>query len=359
MDERQRRLLRSCLDLDGPVEPTSDDLGDWVHEANQQRVMPLLFHIVISGSSATTAVVESRAQAVQLEIMATIVRFEHDLLAITAELEKVGIPYAVLKGLATAHLDYEQPELRGCGDIDLLVSPLDLDRAIDLLARLGWEQAYALPRNHREFTHAVTLRNERRAEVDLHQRIAHRAVGRLVPTTELLENVRGYTIAGRDLWALSDIDRVIHAALHDRLSRGRYAHLSSTADVLVLTRHHAALAEAVAKRSDRWRVRSLVAAAIRSAYAAAGEPVPVSWQEAFAKPAAGRSILVNRAYLGPKRRPLTEEAAHLQTLPGWSERSRYVSGYFATDPDYAAQNKRPGMWAQTRYLLSRLRPGAE
>lgn len=353
--DRNRRLLRSCLGLSGPVEPSDTDIGEWIHEATRLRVVPLLFELVSSSSVEATNRLAEFVRSAQLDIMRQMVQLEHDLLMVADAFAARGIHFAVLKGLATAHLDYFAPELRQCSDVDLLVSPTELDAARETLNGLGWEQAYALPRHHQSFAHAITFRNGQRSEVDLHQRLAHRAVGCFVPTDELLGAARRYEIAGSQLWALSDVDRIIHAALHAVLSRGPYAHLSSVADVLVLTASRSTLAGQTVERSERWKVGNLVERAIRSSYERIGESVPLEWERTLDRPRTSQSWLVDHAYLGPRRRPASEELAHLLALPGWSERSRYLAGYLATDPDYADQHGRHNLRMQTRYLASRLR----
>lgn len=51
-------------------------------------------------------------------------------------LQENGIPCAVLKGAAADHC-YPQPEHRSMGDIDLIVTPADFDRAAALLLKTG------------------------------------------------------------------------------------------------------------------------------------------------------------------------------------------------------------------------------
>lgn len=353
-DDRSGTLLRHLVQ--GDEVHVGDEVGAWIDHAATQRIIPLLHHacgdarLDLQPRETNESVLDA-----QLQVMSAMVRFEHDLLQIGAALDAAGITWAVLKGFATAHLDYPDPSMRQSADVDLLVAPAELAHALEVLGGLGWSQAYALPRDHLEFTHAVTLRNERHVEVDLHQRIGHRALGRLVPTDELLAARRPFEIAGRRLHALSDADRVIHAGLHEATSRNDYHHLSSTADVLVLTQRHRALAGDVVERCDRWRIAAVFERGIRDAWATARLPLPDEWTVALGRSRRSRSRLVDHAYLGDARRPGAEEIAHLVSIPGWAARRRYLAGYLRTDPDYAAQTGRSGLRAQASYLWSRLR----
>lgn len=57
--------------------------------------------------------------------------------AVLAALRKADIPHVILKGSSSA-MSYPRPELRCAGDIDLLVSPEQLDKAQAILEGLGY-----------------------------------------------------------------------------------------------------------------------------------------------------------------------------------------------------------------------------
>lgn len=358
MELSSARLLCAALDIAGPVEPTSNDLGSWIEVATDQRVLPLLY-LVVSAIAGVTDAEREMVRNMQLDVMATAVRFEHDLLEVAGVLAAGGVRAAVLKGVSTAHLDYPDPSWRQFADVDLLVAPDDRERAIRLLDDAGWVQAYALPRHHERFTHAITLRNGRRVEVDLHQHIGHRALGLRIPTEALLAAAEPFDLAGCSLLALNRTDRLIHAAIHLLSSRGEYRRLSTEADVLVLADCSVDDAAAVLERAEAWRVRPLVEAALRLAHDEAALALPEGWTAAMARPLHRRDRLVERAYLGARRRPVTEELAYLRLLPNMRDRLDYITGYLTTDPDYAAQHGRRGVRSQARYLWERLRSGPE
>lgn len=338
--------------------PTEADFSEWLGVARRERLFPLLHHLVTTGDHRLTDAQKQTVRTAQIDVMGAAVRFEHDLLDVGATLIDAGIEFAVLKGAATAHLDYADPSLRQFGDVDLLVDPEVFPQACVVLEAHGWGQAYVLPRHHERFTHAITFRQGRRVEVDLHQRIAHRALGLLMPPSELLAASVAYEIAGRTLRALCPSHRLIHAAVHTGASRGAYRRLSSLADVLVLAEANTASASDVLAQADRWRIRPLVGSTIEAAYATACLPLPDAWRSAGSEPGRQRNRLVDRAYLGPHRRPVAEELAYLQLMSGWRDRRRYLRGYLATDPDYAERKRRSGPFAQARYLWTRVRSGS-
>jgi hypothetical protein len=354
---RKTRLLRAAVGLDGPVDPTAADWSEWVDLAKTERVLPQLYEVAQTSVTDLTAHQRAEAVAIQLDVASTMVRLEHALLEVAEVFDKGGIPYAVLKGTATAHLDHPDPSLRQFGDIDLLIDPADLGGARALLKSAGWSQAYRLPRYHEEFTHAVTFFASGLAELDLHQHIAHRALGLLVPTQELLADREPFDLAGRTLWALSRPDRLIHGAIHAVASRGPYQRLSSTADVLLLSRLVAPDAGALLARAERWRVRTIVERALRGAHDAAALPIPDAWKRPMAGVVHHRDRLVERAYLSTGRRPLTEELAYLRLLPSWRHRRRYLSGYLVIDQDPSGSGG-VNLRDRVRYLWSRVSRGS-
>ncbi|RMF74109.1 MAG: hypothetical protein D6738_07150, partial [Acidobacteria bacterium] len=67
-------------------------------------------------------------------------------------LERAGIAAVAIKGTVLAHLVYDDPAERSLRDVDLLVAPADVDRALEVLAGVGWRPvtvpALALYRQH-------------------------------------------------------------------------------------------------------------------------------------------------------------------------------------------------------------------
>lgn len=351
------RLLRAAIGLSGPTDPCEDDWDLWVRVASDGRVFPLLQEVVCSGGAGLSAPQRDRSSDYQRDAMAIAIQIEHELLEVATVLDQCSVDFAVVKGAATAHLDYQRPSLRQFGDADLIVAPEEFSTTVAALRRRGWRQSYPLPRHHEQFTHAVTLRRGSGFEIDLHQKVAHRAIGELIPTRDLLRTRVDFEIAGHRVSAFSAIDRLIHAAIHVVGSRGSYRRLSSLADVLVIAERLTLSSSEVVSRAATWRVQRLVEAGIRASYGAALLPVPDGWLHAFDITHSRGSWLVERAYISDNRRPLIEEVAYLRQLHGGLDRMKYVLGYFTTDDEYAARNRRTGLWAQSRYLWSRVRSG--
>ena len=359
MNEADRRaaLLRVVVGRPGPVVPDSETWDAWMWLARSDRVSPLLFALVDAVPTDLTDEQRHDVRNLQGAALSRGVRLEHHLLVVTQLLTSQGIQSVVLKGGATAHLDYPDPSWREVGDIDVLVDPADLPRAVALVEGDGWIQGYALPAGHEEFTHTITFVHDG-DELDLHQRLAHRALGLLVPARALLDRAITFEVAGVELHTLDDVDRMIHAAIHAVSSRGLYRRLSSEADVLLLASRQVDAAGEVLRQRGIAAGPGDRRARVRDSCAAAQLDVFPEWSRAMRRPMGRRDRLVERAYLGRSRRPVTEELAYLRLLPGWGHRWRYATGYFAVGPDYAAQHGRSGVRAQMRYVASKLRSGA-
>lgn len=344
-------LLRAVLDLDGPAVPTPEAWELWRDIAGRERVVPQLHDVAVRDLEHLGEERVAEAESLHVDVAALSVRLERALLDVVDRLDANGISSAVLKGLATSHLDHRDPSRRQFGDIDLLVDPADLGRAQAVLAEGGWRQTVPLPRYRERFEHALTMGGVGIAELDLHHRLAPRALGLRVPTSELLAQSEVFWIAERPLTALDRTGRLVHAAVHAVASRGRFRKLSSLADVLLLSRADETEPEAVLMRCEAWRLRPLVEAGIRLAHADAQVGLPDAWSEAMAMPLVRRDRLIERAYLGERRHLGWEEMAHLRALRSWGDRVRYAHGHLRAESAPGAG----GTAARLRYLRGRLR----
>ena len=342
------------MGVPGPVAPDTPSWNDWTSLAQHERVVPQLYRLV---DTVATNLTDEQREAVgdlQAAAMSRCVRLEHHAIDVTRLLADHSIRSVVLKGSATAHLDYPDPAWRDFNDVDVLLAPADRKQATALLQRYGWTQGYTLPTGHEEYTHAVTFVRDG-VELDLHQRVGRRALGMLVPTPELLDHAVAFETGGCAMLALDDIDRLIHSAVHAVAARYPLRMLSTLTDVLVMAHRRPGLAGEALARAEHWRLRSIVERGIRDAYAAARLELHPEWAAAMRAPIRRRDRLIDLAYATPRRRAVVEELAYLRVLDGFEDRWRYLRGYFSTDTAYAAQRGRSGVRAQLKYVLRKLR----
>ena len=218
MSDVHAALLRAAVGRSGPVAPDRISGDQWLAVAQRERVVPLLY--VLVDTVPTDLSEHQRANFITLEqsAMRRGVRLEHRLLAAVGTLAEHGVRTAVLKGGATAHLDYPDPSWREVGDIDLLIEPEDRDRAIGLLGAAGWQRGDTLPTGHEAYTHGVTITRDG-LELDLHQRMAPRALGLRIPTLAS-STVPCRSSSPTPPCSLDEIDRLIHSTVHAVASRG-------------------------------------------------------------------------------------------------------------------------------------------
>ncbi len=272
---------------------------------------------------------------------------------VVALLAADGIDSRVLKGLATAALDYPDPTLRHTGDVDILVAPADLHRAVALLA--PGRRRRELVSTKASVMQGATFTNDRGddldgIEIDLHFRLSRYHP---VPPPGLLFE-RGVRFADGRLTALPPEARLIHAASHAVLTESAGRRLSSVADLVLLV-DRAASDRGATPSLDWARAREMaeqlglagiVGAALRAeaALMGRGDHPGLAWPEP--------SRLEQRAFIAPGRHPLATHAQALRHLETTADRVAYVDGWLR--PSTAVATTRGGRLGYARHLVRRL-----
>lgn len=137
------------------------------------------------------------------------------LLTLAAE----GVPHIVLKGAALADTVYDDPTLRHCHDINILLQEADACRAASLLPSLGFapsgERLDPWPR-------PITLIHESGLPLHLHRRlfcVTHYDV----PSEDLWARSQTGTVAGVPTRILSPADNLLHVCIQACTYSGREA----------------------------------------------------------------------------------------------------------------------------------------
>lgn len=137
-------------------------------------------------------------------------------------LDDAGLPVLVLKGPVLACRWYQPPFLRKPStDIDLALRKADLDRACEVLAKLGYAPEENV-RESRAISHHIGLEHPTRPALELHFRLTHKALG--IPVEEFFDRSVPYVLpGGRAVRILSPADEILHLVLHR--ASGRFATL--------------------------------------------------------------------------------------------------------------------------------------
>lgn len=133
--------------------------------ARRHSVLSLLCYPCLG----TEKIPETFKKAVQQEARGIVLQSYRFLFlgrAIVEQLERAGIPVAVMKGV-TAARSYPEPELRKAGDIDLLVESGRMEEVCKALEKVGCRVAERQPALHH-----VVLLTEDGIEVEVHTMLA-------------------------------------------------------------------------------------------------------------------------------------------------------------------------------------------
>lgn len=226
-------------------------------------------------------------------------------------LSHVGIGSWFLKGIATAHVDYRRPELRGLSDVDLLVTPDDFAAARRVLAEVGFHPVDDVPGDRWTMEHAATLVSQERIEVDLHHRLLRRAPGLWMAELGPQLGTRSISILDRSAPALADEGRLLHAACHQALSRPLHRRLSGCVDIALLCRRQEVV-EGAAELAARVGLLPALEAGVR--LAGCGDVLGSC--DGTASGRRGRDRMLTWAYpMDASRRQVREEVVYRATRP--------------------------------------------
>ena len=200
------------------VDPTPIVLADpdeVLNLATARRVLPWVAGAVDAGWVADVSD-EWRAdlRARHLGAIQTTLAAHSAAIDVAGRLAAAGIGDArILKGCATAHLDYERQADRFSTDVDVLVRPDDRPAFIAQFP----DDAIPVPRSEHWQDHygkATTVTTGRKVQVDVHTMLGQGYFGLSIPIDELFADPTPFTIGGADLLALDGPNRLIHAANH-------------------------------------------------------------------------------------------------------------------------------------------------
>jgi hypothetical protein len=224
-------------------------------EARTGRVIPLLAAAIRSGGLIVPADLTGPIADADRKVQEESLSIERGANSAIRTLTEAGTEPIVLKGLATAHLDYPHAHLRQIGDVDLLVPHGDLDVAQQSLTAAGY--CFQERAGHGVATKSITLRSPDGIEIDLHRLPTWLPYGGWVLDTPVrFETV---TVSAVPWRVLPRPDRFVLAVAHYVLSVGPSRRLSSAADALILWPQQSQL-EDWTEAIERWRAPVLVAA---------------------------------------------------------------------------------------------------
>ncbi|MDT5084520.1 MAG: hypothetical protein QOJ61_1563 [Mycobacterium sp.] len=194
-----------------PLPPPSTAL--WVERAVQHGVLSMLaVHMEPSSAETFVRAIRRRVAGEYLRTMADM-RFVHRLFA------EAGIDWLVFKGPVLSDVIYERPRSRDYSDLDVLVRPDEIERAVEVLTRNGAQNPpsehpstmYRLGRGELSLLlHNGTL-------LDLHWDVINKAELRArfsMSADHLFAESREIQLDGLTVRTFGEIDTILHLALH-------------------------------------------------------------------------------------------------------------------------------------------------
>lgn len=300
-------LLRRPLAETSSHEPAAPFGSFEVDAAREHRILPLIADHWLRPE------LRDGFRAERRHIAVVQLRIESELRSVAGVLAQEGIDFRVLKGLATAALDYPSRSMRQTGDVDLLVRPERLNDATRVLLDRGCRPHRLANGVDPLLLKGTTLVAPSGVEIDLHVRLN-----------------RYSRAAGDALWqrpsridehllALPDDMRLAHAAGHLMWTPFGRRRLSSLIDIGALRDRGASRHDALSQ-AEHIGMKGLVGVGMEIEARLRCRPHErVDWPR--------RSGLESRAFLSSRRALALEHLLALRSLPGHAARGRYVAQF--------------------------------
>lgn len=240
-------LVRSDWTLDTSIDLDRSPARELIIEHRISTLIPLDRVPASQREGLRTRQINIAAAQLRLRSVA------HELIEL---LGHAGIETRVLKGLATADLDYPDRLQRHTGDVDLAILPDYLERTMDLLRGQGYRDHFTPYSRH--LLYGWTFDGPHGVEVDIHTRLFRRS-----PLSVVLFAEPGEPLTSLPALALPLAQRLVHAAGHFIISPPGTRRMSGLVDLTrMLQNPNLDLADA-RKFAAVLGVESLVGAGLR------------------------------------------------------------------------------------------------
>ena len=322
-----------------PERPLAEPLwSSLLTAAPTHRVTGHLVAAIETGRLPATQHQFDQAAGAHIDAMNLAVRLERNMALIVGQLEEAKVETRVLKGPASAHLDYPDPSLRSFGDIDLLVRSGDFDRATSVLTGHGHLRRYPEPRPgfDRRFSKGASFQTTAGWEVDLHRTFVMGPFGLSIDLDDLWGQKTEFEVGGRGYVALGPEMRFLHACYH--------AALGDVVPRLVPQRDVAGMALAqdldtdrVIRVATRWNGRAVLARGVSLAWATfeiADVTALSSWAARYR--ATDRESRDLALYSTTSHSYAAKSLAAVRVLPGWRSRLDFVRALVMPDRSYVS-----------------------
>ncbi len=311
-----------------PARPLDDEQFDHLLvRCMAERITGLLVQAIASGHLQVTAEQAAVAYEVHAQALCVCLELERSLLNVVDVLRAGSVDTRVLKGSASAHLDYPDPSQRTFADVDILVRSQDFDTAVALLAAEDYRRQVpqVRPGFDRRFGKGCTLHGPTGHEVDLHRTFVSGPFGLAMRVDDLWATTgASFRLAGRELHALDADQRLVHACFHTALG-GIVPRLVPQRDVAQLVLSDAVDPVRVREIAASWGAEAVVAKAVTLSWRTlqiADERALSAWARRYEPDAAELRALA--AYGATRARYATRSWASLAALPDARSKAAFL-----------------------------------
>lgn len=266
MTERDPVAERLIALLSGrPVAVESFDREDWqriVDLAQKQKVAPML-HARLRERNITPA--SAATQQLRELFLANIkhnTRLLHELRNILCALHAAEIPVIPLKGACLAESVYGDVALRQIGDLDLLVKPADVTKALEVLTTLEYvaDEPFEIESESQLSQHMPPLSKPGGGRLDLHWTIVNPWLGIRFDDSDLEQvwsRATPVKLVGVNVLMLSPADLLLYLCLHASVQhRFDGIGLRSFWDMALVIRHYGNVMdwEQFTRHANQWEI---------------------------------------------------------------------------------------------------------
>ncbi len=237
--DREFQLLRACCwDPSHVAQALYPDLrwDEVFKQAAYHRVLTAVY-ATLHGRPEVPASIQSALRARYLRHCQRAMRFSAELAGILQHFNARKIPVIAQKGPALAHMLYGDSAMREFGDLDLLVTPADVPRAVAALSELGYEKNLTLsPRQEKAYLRSgyeyVFGRGVERNLVELQWNLVPRFYAVDVNIGQLFARSRELEFEGCRALTLGQEDQLIFLCIH--AAKHQWAQLGMVRDIAAL-----------------------------------------------------------------------------------------------------------------------------
>lgn len=181
-------------------------------EGGSYRLLPLLYkRLAETGQSVSHL---NRLKGIYRQSLYRNSLLFHNALSVMTELENLGVPVILLKGIALVAAYYEDIGARPMNDVDFLVQEDDAEKTLRFLKERGWQSKYGRslgkPARH---IHSLDLRGPDGYELDVHWRVFYQCPWDGADLT-IWKQAEMVAFKGINIRILSPAQQILHNCSH-------------------------------------------------------------------------------------------------------------------------------------------------